>query len=216
MRSLIKTFSLLLLVSVLFNSCTDVDDLIDPPSDFYYTGSLPIPFYTHGNSDVPNINWGNEVGFFNLNATYPGVGVDTQTGILSWNENLPLGESTVQVTATNSGGAAIATVLFLHQFSGQFNGGYNTNPNSTIVTTTNLNILFNVNGTMIVTDSGTTVNGTWNFVANKLFCHYTVAAVNYELEFDLTYSVTVTPLLEGFKRVNGSTTNIGFARLQYQ
>ena len=214
-----KKIILLLFVSItLLFSCTDMDDrlAVVPPSDFYYLGSLPIPFYTHGNSGLPNINWGNETGIFTLNDTYLGVGVDATTGVLSWNENLPIGDNTVLVTATNSAGAAIATVIFQHQFSGQFNGGYNNNPNSTIVTATNLNITFNVNETMSITDSGTTVNGTWNFVAGKLFCHYSMASINYELEFDLTYSVTTTPYLEGFKRISGSTSNSGFARLDYQ
>ena len=212
-----KNIILVLLTSIaLFTSCTDPDDLIAvPPSDFYYLGSLPIPFYTNGNSGLPNINWGNEIGFFNLNSSYTGVSLDNTTGILSWNENLPLGNNTIQVTATNSAGAAIATVLFQHQFSGQFNGGYNNNPNSTTITTTNLNITFNVDGTLSITDSGTTVNGTWNFVAGKLFCQYTMASVNYVLEFDLTYSVTTIPYLEGFKRVSGGA-NSGFARLIYQ
>lgn len=201
----------------MFSSCAnDVDDLIEPPSDFYYTGSLPIPFYTNGNSGVPNIDWGNEIGFYNLNAAYPGVGVDTQTGVLSWNENLPIGENTIRVTATNSAGSAVATVLFLHQFSGQFDGGYNSDPNSTIVTTSNLDITFNVNETMSVTDNGTTVSGTWHFDAGKLICLYSITAVNYELKFDLTYSVTQNPLLEGYKKVVGSNSNTGFARLDYQ
>ena len=200
----------------LFTSCTDRDDFaVVPPSDFYYLGNLPIPFYTHGNSGFPSINWGNEAGTFTLNDTYPGVSVDATTGILSWNENLPIGDNMILVTATNSAGAAIATVVFQHQFSGLFNGGYNNNPNATTVTTSNLNITFNVNNTMSITDSGTTVNGTWNFVSGKLFCQYAIASTNYELEFDLTYSVTTIPYLEGFKRVNGST-NSGFARLNYQ
>lgn len=207
----------LFIASFMFTACSkDIDDLIDPPSDFYYIGSMPIPFYTNGISGLPNINWGNEVGIFNLNAAYTGVGVDVQTGVLSWNENLPIGENNIQVTATNSAGSAVANVLFLHQFSGQFNGGYNTNPSSTIVTDSNLIITFNINETMSIIDAGTTVNGTWFFDANKLICLYSIANINYELKFDLTYSVIQNPLLEGYKKVVGSSSDIGFARLNYQ
>jgi hypothetical protein len=216
MRSVSKIFSLLMVLFLLNSSCTDLDDLISPPSDFYYLGSLPIPFYTHGSSGLPNINWGGEQGIFSLNEAYTGVSVDQQTGILSWNENLPLGENTVYVTATNLAGSAIATVLLVHQFSGQFNGGYNLNPSSTIVTASNLTITFNVNGTMSITDSGATANGTWSFESGKLIVLYSIAAVDYELNFDLTYSVTVKPFLEGYKKIAGSSVNIGFARLNYQ
>ncbi len=201
----------------IFSSCADdYDDLLKPPSDFYYVGSMPIPFYTNGNSGMPNIDWGNDIGTYSLNAAYVGVGVDAQTGVLSWNENLPIGGNDIQVTATNSFGSAVTNVLFLHQFSGQFIGGYNTNPSSTTITTSNLDITFNVNETMSITDDGTSVNGTWSFVADELICLYSIAAVDYELKFDLTYSVTVNPFLEGYKKVVGSNSNSGFARLDYQ
>jgi hypothetical protein len=216
MRSVSKIFTLLMVLFLLNSSCTDRDDLISPPSDFYYLGSLPIPFYTHDSSGLPNINWGGEQGIFNLNEAYTGVSVDKQTGILSWNENLPLGENAVFVTATNSAGSAIATVLLVHQFSGQFNGGYNVNPSSTIITDSNLTIAFNVNGTLSLTDSGTTATGTWSFESGKLIVLYSIAAVDYELNFDLTYSVTVRPILEGYKKIAGSSLNIGFAKLNYQ
>jgi len=215
MQSLFSKIYFILIVSVFISSCTDLDDTLEAPSDFYYIGSLPIPFYSNGNSDLPSINWGSEVGIFNLNDSYIGVGVNTQTGILSWNENLPIGESIIYVTATNSAGAAIAMVTFLHQFSGQFNGGYNSDPSATSVTASNLNILFNVDGTMSITDEGNTVNGTWNLDNSKLICLYSVASVNYELAFDLTYSVPVNPFLEGYKKIAGSTSNSGFARLDY-
>lgn len=212
-----KRLFILVITLICFSCGTDMDDklTVSPPSDFHYLGGLPIPFYTHGDSDLPSINWGNEVGLFSLNALYTGISVNSSTGIISWNENLPLGENTIQVNATNSVGTAIATVLAYHQFGGHFNGGYNMDPNSTVVSLANLNITFNVDGTMSITDSGNTVMGTWSFVAEKLICHYTLASVNYELVFDLTYSVTVNPLLEGFKRIEGNTSNIGFARLNY-
>lgn len=199
-------------------SCTDdIDDnTVVAPSDFYYLGDLPIPFYTNGSTGEPNIDWGNEVGTFTLNDDYQGVTINQTTGVLSWNEDLPLGENIISVTATNSAGFAVTSVLFLHQFGGEFTGGYNSDPASTIVTASNLTINFNVNGTLSITDNGETGTGTWSFnPQGDLVCEYTLASGDYQLFYDLTYSVTVNPFLEGYKRLDGSTENLGFSRMDY-
>jgi len=203
---------------LLITSCTeDIDDnTVVAPSDFYYLGDLPIPFYTNGSTGVPNIDWGNEVGTFALNDDYQGVTINETTGVLSWNEDLPLGENIISVTATNSAGFAVTSVLFLHQFGGEFTGGYNSDPSSTTVTASNLVINFNVNGTLSITDNGETGTGTWSFnPQGDLICSYIVPAGNFQLVYDLTYSVTVNPFLEGYKRLNGSTENLGFSRMDY-
>ena len=203
---------------LLITSCTeDIDDnTVVAPSDFYYLGDLPIPFYTNGSTGVPNIDWGNEVGTFALNDDYQGVAINETTGVLSWNEDLPLGENIISVTATNSAGFAVTSVLFLHQFGGEFTGGYNSDPSSTTVTASNLIINFNVNGTLSITDNGETGTGTWSFnPQGDLICSYTVPAGNFQLVYDLTYSVTVNPFLEGYKRLEGSTENLGFSRMDY-
>jgi len=202
------------LILVTICSCaSDKDDTsVSAPSDFYYPGETPIPFYTNG-SVLPNIDWGNETGTFALDMNYSGVSLDETTGALSWNEDLPLGHNVVIVTATNSAGFATTTPNLLHQFNGVFNGSYNTDANPSSPTTISIAITFNVDGTMSVTDNGVTLNGTWMFDAlGKLICTYTT----FDLEFDLTYSLTVTPYLEGFKRNTGSATNLGFVRLDYQ
>lgn len=203
---------------LLITSCTeDIDDnTVVAPSDFYYLGDLPIPFYTNGSTGVPNINWGNEVGTFALNDDYQGVAINETTGVLSWNEDLPLGENIISVTATNSAGFAVTSVLFLHQLGGEFTGGYNSDPASTTVTASNLIINFNVNGTLTITDNGETGTGTWSFnPQGDLVCEYTVTSGSYELIYDLTYSVTINPFLEGYKRLEGSTENLGFSRMDY-
>ena len=212
--------SILVIVLPIFfmTSCTDdIDDnTVVAPSDFYYLGDLPIPFYTNGNLAVANINWGNEYGSFTLNDNYQGVSIDETTGTLTWNEDLPLGENIISVTATNSAGFAVTSVLFLHQFGGEFTGGYNSDPSSTTVTASNLVINFNVNGTLTITDNGETGTGTWSFnPQGDLICEYSVASGSYELIYDLTYSVTVNPFLEGYKRMDGSTVNLGFSRMDY-
>lgn len=214
------TQSIFLIVFGIFflNSCTDdIDDnTVVAPSDFYYLGDLPIPFYTTGNLEVANINWGNEEGNFTLNSNYQGVSINETTGMLTWNEDLPLGENIISVTATNSAGSAVTSVLFLHQFGGEFTGGYNSDPASTAVTASNLVINFNVNGTLSITDNGETGTGTWSFnPQGDLVCEYTVTSGSYELIYDLTYSVTVNPFLEGYKRLEGSTENLGFSRMDY-
>ena len=211
--TLLKQTFWALLMCIAFTSCSsDKDDTsVSAPSDFYYPGETSIPFYSHG-SVLPNIDWGNETGTYTLDVGYIGVSLDETTGALSWNEDLPLGNNVVMVTATNSAGFATTTPNLLHQFSGVFNGAYNNDANPSTPTTVNMDITFNVDGTMSITDNGITSNGTWVFSpTGKLTCIYST----FELEFDLTYSITVTPYLEGFKRNTGNTTNIGFVRLNY-
>ena len=199
-------------ISIISCSSDKDDTTVSAPSDFYYPGETPISFYTHG-SVAPNIDWRNETGTYALDMTYTGVSLDETTGVLSWNEDLPLGSNIVLVTATNSAGNATTSPNLLHQFSGHFNGAYNTDANPSTPTTVNMNITFNVDGTLSITDNATTTSGTWLFnPAGKLFCSYDT----FELELDLTYSLSVIPYLEGYKRTSGSTSNIGYIRLDYQ
>lgn len=208
-----------LICSVYLTSCSpDIDDdLVYAPSDFYYPGTLSIPFYTNGSTGFPNINWGNEAGIFTLNQTYQGVSINAQNGVISWNEDLPLGENLLTITATNSAGTAETMVLFLHKFSGIFNGGYNSDPNSTVVPSANLMLNCNENETLTVTDSGETATGAWGFnTQGDLICTYELAGVNYQLQYDLTYSVAINPVLVGYKKVVGSTVNSGYSRMEYE
>jgi hypothetical protein len=208
-----------LICSVYLTSCSpDIDDdLVYAPSDFYYPGTLSIPFYTNGSTGFPNINWGNEAGIFTLNQTYQGVSINAQNGVISWNEDLPLGENLLTITATNSAGTAETMVLFLHKFSGIFNGGYNSDPNSTVVPSANLMLNCNENETLTVTDSGETATGAWGFnLQGDLICTYELAGVNYQLYYDLTYSVDINPVLVGYKKVVGSTVNSGYSRMEYE
>jgi len=211
---LLKNTLWILLICFSISSCSsDKDDTsVSAPSDFYYPGETPILFYTHG-SVSPNIDWGNETGTYALDMSYTGVSLDEITGALSWDEDLPLGNNVVMVTATNSAGFATTAPNLLHQFSGVFNGAYNNDANPSTPTTVSMNITFNIDGTMSINDNGTTTSGTWLFnPAGKLICTYST----FELEFDLTYSLTVIPYLEGYKRNTGSATNTGFVRLDYQ
>ena len=205
-------------IPFLVSCADDIDDnIVSAPSDFYYLGELPIPFYTNGNTDFPSINWGIEVGVFSLNDNYQGVSINSSIGVLSWNENLPLGSNSISVTATNSAGFVVTSVLFLHQFGGEFTGGYNSDPNSTTIPVTNLSTNFNVNGTSSITDTGETVNGTLSFnPQGKLVCNYELSSVSYQLIYDLTYSETINPILIGYKKINGSVENIGYSSLEFQ
>lgn len=218
MKELKVLFVFFFSIPFLISCADDIDDnIVSAPSDFYYLGEFPIPFYTNGNTDFPNIDWGNESGIFTLNNNYQGVSINSSTGVLSWNEDLPLGENIISVTATNSAGFAVTSVLFLHHFGGEFTGGYNSDPTSTTVTDSNLIINFNVNGTLAITDNGETANGTWSFnPQGKLVCNYELSNVSYQLIYDLTYSVTINPILSGYKMINGSVENIGYSSLEFQ
>ena len=157
---ILNTILSLLIICLTMSSCgDDRDDVaISAPTDFEYPAGGPIPFYTNGNSGVPTINWNNDIGFFTLDNTYTGISINEVTGVLSWNEDLPLNDNAVDVTATNSVGTAHTSVLFIHEFSGDFVGGHNLDPSSTTVSTSNLSATFNIDGTASYTDNGEIVS----------------------------------------------------------
>lgn len=89
----------------------------DVPTNLVYAGSpYTTDFGTAGNSGTPTVNWHGETGTFNNGnaASLPGgISVNINTGVITWNNTVPVGTYTINITAVNSAGPSVAFAVIL-------------------------------------------------------------------------------------------------------
>lgn len=225
-----KFLTVAILSIFIFTSCSKDDsaDVQEPqppqsgsPINFSYnTPQVDIAFYSAGSISAPNVDWNGETGTFSLQGTYQGVTINSTTGILSFNKELPLGETVVNVKAENSHGFTTAQVELKHSFEGNFAGGWNNDPTSPVLTNFGLLMNFNADGTMTVNASGDIGSGSWYLIPNggngqiKATFTFDGSAIAYSFYGDVTYSGAITPVMEGPYRPVGAPTNQGIMYLE--
>jgi hypothetical protein len=165
MKTTLKVFNLVFVALMLLNfSCKSDDDALEPqvilPNLSMSNTSYSTTFFSTGQTEAPTIDWNGNVGTFSLGAPIPGFSVDENTGVVSWDRSIFIGNNEVELVATNANGFAAIVITIHNQFMGDFHGAYNNNPNSTTVEN-GFEMTFNDNGTMSVNDSGTIGTGTW-------------------------------------------------------
>ncbi len=203
MTKTLKTNLILFLLSILLtNSCSDEKSNIVEPSHFQYLNDeIDISFYTEGTSEVPSINWGGEEGIFELETSVSGISINSNNGVISWRKGIPLGKIEIKILAKNTSGSTSTIVTINHSFSGSYDGGYNLDSNSTILTSNNYNLTFFENKTLTVRDGTASGNGTWDFTTgNNLEISYTYtsgASNSATVDAELNFSSTITPSIEG-------------------
>jgi len=196
-----KLVALLIIFSAVACSSDDSEPVLAPSTTVTNT-ELTTPFFTEGETDAPTINWNGNVGLFSLGSNITGVSVDATTGIISWDKSLPLGTNTIQLIAINSAGQVSTDIILENQFSGNFDGAYNTDPSSTDVDL-NFELNFNLDGTMEAKTSETNIAiGTWTKSGNTITSVYSYndGASFFTVVTDLTYSsteATITGLWSG-------------------
>lgn len=124
-----------LLFLVIINSCNNDDD-INGLRIAYEENFIEVSFLEAGETTVPAVNWSGERGTFSattLPDTAPDdlfnrntLSIDEETGVLSWDRSIPLGETEVFIIASNSIESATITVTIKNSFvEGLFYGGFN-------------------------------------------------------------------------------------------
>jgi hypothetical protein len=127
-KILIKRLIFLLLSSALvLCACIRDDDVgaLEPQVSCENT-VIDATFFTAGNSEVPNANWGGEQGVFTLITSVIGLSIDTTTGRLNWSKNLPIGTHIIEISASNSAGETTTNLTINNPFQGVFIGTYDT------------------------------------------------------------------------------------------
>lgn len=177
-----------------------------PPSSFeYITPVFGTIIYSESATTPPTINWGGETGTFALVGLPLGIGIDAKTGSVNWVKSLPLGVNKVDVLAKNSAGETTASVTINNILSGNFLGGYNTDPATTTLTETGFSMKFSSDGSFTSRDinnflssdgmwtlgAGNTVTGTFTFPGTQAL---------YAFEGIVTYTSTQTPYIAGYMK----------------
>lgn len=125
----------LLLIS-LHIGCSNDDDSSNNLNINYDQNIIEITFRQSGETTAPQINWsGNEGTFSATTLTTPGdddfvgrvVFIDKLTGVISWDNRVPLGEKDIIITAVNATQTATTRITMINNFkNGLFIGGFNT------------------------------------------------------------------------------------------
>ncbi|MEM1339367.1 MAG: hypothetical protein AAF634_03330 [Bacteroidota bacterium] len=98
-KNLVVKIALVLTFLVLAACSNDEESKIEVAYDFQV---LEIVFQSVGESLPPMVAWDGEVGTFALKEPVTGVSIATDTGVLTWEKALALGENPIVVVAQNS------------------------------------------------------------------------------------------------------------------
>lgn len=196
MKTLKINFLLPLLAVVLFlSSC------VTAPSGLSFPDStIDIPFYEAGSSETPSVEWSKDRGIFTLEREINGVSINNQTGVVSWNGNLPLNQTAVGVIAENSEGTTSTTLILDQKLSGEFNGSYNFTPATPVTTGDNFTLILGEDGSLTAIDGTTSsVTGSWTLnPGNQIEARYSYDGTTFiTLSSTLSYSESQQPIISG-------------------
>ncbi|WP_299259317.1 hypothetical protein [uncultured Aquimarina sp.] len=128
-----------LLLFLIINACNNDDDT-NGLRIVYEENFIETFFLEAGETLPPAVNWSGERGIFSattLPNTAPddlfnrsNLSIDEQTGVLSWDRSIPLGETEIFITASNSIESTTVIVTIKNTFiEGLFYGGFNNDVN---------------------------------------------------------------------------------------
>lgn len=207
-----KTMLCAAVLTLLLVSCDE--DILNPEGLSYSKSVFDITFYESGQTGVPTIMWNGSIGTFGLADSYPGVSINSSTGAVSWNGDLPVGENDVTIIATNANGSKQVSITLNHIFSGSFTGSYNYDPTSMTVSGDNYGLTFNSDGTIIPRDFTTYGSGTYTIDDNNnISAAYSYGFGDVYLDAKLTYSSSQNPYIDGLWGTNEANPNTGYFRV---
>ena len=215
-----NTFFTLLGFTLIFTIQSCKEEL-PPLSINYGTTSFGSSIYYEGKTGFPTVDWGTEEGTFLLSGVTQGVNIDASTGEISWTKTLPLGETKFQVIAHNSHGQVSVDLAINNVLGGKFLGAFNTDPNSTVLDLTGLemnfvfggtfdtryNTFWTTDGVFTLSPDNSTVSGTFTMPGTKDV---------YSFEGIINYTSTQRPTITGYLKPDTSTTWGGYFQVELQ
>lgn len=165
-----------LIVLIIFMSCSNAKEtvsfLINYKSNVYIASLMQ-----EGATDIPNINWNNNIGTFKLKEEKNGFSIHKTTGQISWNKSIKAGTNLITVIAENSTGAKEIPIEIFNDISKTFWTGGPKTPDG-VKPDKSIRLL--KDGTVSVTflenpDPNSKGTGVWSFTNDILsieFCTY--------------------------------------------
>lgn len=184
---------LVMFVLLFLLSCKNDDDSsgLNTLDIAYEQNLIEISFLEEGETAAPLVNWSGEKGMFSA-TTLPSseevdlvgnsIFIDPETGVLSWNNFLPLGESNIFITASNEFGTGMVTITINNVFKGRssfFTGGFNNDiSDEPFLSNIDDNVLFKLRDDGVVTllsifDSTVIGGGNWKAEGDNIKVTYT-------------------------------------------
>ncbi len=110
-------------------ACSNDDDTITGISVTYAETKIENTFFEEGVTSPPVVDWKGEEGTFSSSSEIVASGdvkIDENTGVISWNRNMPLGEVEIDIEVANSTYKTMVKIIINTVFKeGVFVGGYN-------------------------------------------------------------------------------------------
>ncbi|MDH5396619.1 MAG: hypothetical protein OEX02_00625 [Cyclobacteriaceae bacterium] len=194
---------------------------LPPQSIDYRSTKFGSGIYIAGNSGFPTVDWGSEEGMFLLRGVYQDISIHAITGEISWTNTLPLGDTKIQVIAQNSFGQVSVDLTITSVMAGKFLGAFNTDPNSTVLDQTGLemdflsdgtfkaryNTFLSSDGSYTLSADNTTISGTFTMPGTTTL---------YSFEGIISYTATQKPSITGYLKQGTSTTWSGYFKVDMQ
>ena len=152
----LRKAGVLLICLLAMVSCSKEDTPgVNVPKLSYPETTIDVDFNREGSITPDNLNWSGEVGTIQMMTPVSGVKVDTKTAVITWDKDLPLGESEIRIAAANSAGTKNSVIKLSHLLQGTFIGSIE-NENSDPIA-----FEFKEDGMLESTFSLLPLSGTW-------------------------------------------------------
>ncbi|EZH75101.1 hypothetical protein ATO12_10265 [Aquimarina atlantica] len=185
MKRKIINISIAILLIFIIGACSNDDDnvlTITGISVVYNETKIENTFFEEGATLPPTVDWDGEKGTFSSSSevvTRGDVKIDKDTGVISWERSIPLGEVEIDIKAANSSHTTMVKVVINTVFKeGVFFGGFN-DDTSDEPDYSNIDFEFYIqffeNGTLSLSkpdDPGFSGTGTWQSDGPNLSIRY--------------------------------------------
>ena len=150
-----KIFLTVTILCTLVVSCGRIDNS-GPLSVAFNQETYDAVFYTPGQTDgvLVTSKLAGDPQVSLAEDTHPAISYDADTQTITWTEELPLGQNSVTVVVALEAATATTDIIINNTFEGTFDGGFNTNVESSENTSFFNYVQFDTNGELTLEEDG--------------------------------------------------------------